>query len=288
MSKRLGILTAVLGLFICILALAANHGPANKVDLELTVSLNDKKVGQESLRKSVGKEGTFYSTEAQLQDKVKKVWRSFKQRAFLNLTPQGEVQGYDRWIDVVGTTIKTKVYNFNGQWKISIIDEQGGKPKVLDLKVKQPLVIFDERMPSLIAVAVERMVGKEEFDYVRVDNATFGKMTQTSEHLVDGKGNKFTRFHLKAGSTTLEVLRDGHGQVLTVKGFDGWKGELAGAKLPAGLTPAPKAEKVEKPVEKADDAAAGAASEPKKEPGKDTEKPAKDVEKPVGGEGKKP
>lgn len=277
MSKRFGIFAAVFGLFLCVTAVAANHGPANKVDLELTVSLNDKKVGNESLRKSLGKEGTFYSTEAQLQDKVKKVWRSFKQRAFLNLDPKGEVLGYDRWIDVVGTTIKTKVYNFNGQWKISIIDEEGGKPKVLDLKVKQPLVIFDERMPSLIAVAVERMVGKDEFDYVRVDNATYGKMTQSAEHLVDGKGNKFTRFHLKAGSTTLEVLRDGHGQVLAVKGFDGWKGELAGAKMPAGLTAAAKAEKIQ---EKPADAPTGPAkAQPPVAPPKDIDGPAVPEEK---------
>ncbi len=277
MSKRLGLLGSMIGILISITAFAANHGPANKVDLELTVSLNDKKVGNESLRKSVGKEGTFYSTEAQLQDKVKKVWRSFKQRAFVNLDPKGDLLGYDRWIDVVGTTIKTKVYNFNGQWKISIIDEEGGKPKVLDLKVKQPLVIFDERMPSLIAVAIERMVGKDEFDYVRVDNATYGKMTQTSEHLTDGKGNKFTRFHLKAGTTTLEVLRDGHGQVLAIKGFDGWKGELAGAKMPTGLVAAPKSEKIQdKP---ADGPAEPAKAQPPVAPPKDIDGPAVPPEK---------
>ncbi len=225
------------------LAARAQAPEVIKPRLELQVFLNDKPVGTESLRSAKGAEANYFSTEAQLQDKVAKVWRGFKQRTHLQLTPGGEVQSFDRWIDVTGATQGTKLFNFNGQWRIAVteaaVEGKKPKPKVTDVKASQPLVVLDERLPALVVVATERMADKDSFSYVRVDNATYGTLARTQEHLVDGKGARFVKTWLKGDKVAVWVLRDSNGKVVQVHGLDGWRGVAKDTKPPAGLKPAP-------------------------------------------------
>ncbi|MBM4342292.1 MAG: hypothetical protein FJ100_02820 [Deltaproteobacteria bacterium] len=213
-----------------------------KPRLELQVFLLDKAVGTEILRGAKGAEANYFSTEANLQDKVAKVWRGFKQRTHLQLTPAGEVQSFDRWIDVTGATQGTKLFQFNGQWRIAVTEAafegKKPKPKVTDVKATQPLVVLDERLPALVVVAQERMAETESFSYVRVDNATFGTLRRTVEPLVDGKGARFVRTWLKGDKVAVWVLRDANGKVVQVQGLDGWRGVAKEAKPPQGLKPA--------------------------------------------------
>jgi hypothetical protein len=226
--------------------------PPKPATAELQVFLADKPVGTEALRVTTTKEGTYYSTQAQLQDKVNQVWRSFTERGYLPIGPKGEMTGYDRWIDVTGATGKTKLFNFNGQWRIAVteaaIDGKKPKPKVVDVKLKVPFVVLDERLSSLVLVAAERMAGVKEFDYVRVDDATTGHLTLSSEKLKDKSGAEFHRIRMKGGTVDLEVLRDHAGHVVTIKGLDKWRAVAKNVKVPKDLTPAGNAP-VDKPVE---------------------------------------
>lgn len=230
-----------------------------KATLILQVFLNDKAVGTETLRTKTGTEGHYWSTEAQLQDKVNKVWRAFKQRAHLQLTPAGEVQSFDRWIDVTGATQSTKLFNFNGQWRIAVTEAafegKKAKPKVTDVKASQPLVMLDERLPSLVFVAAERMADKDTFAYVRVDNATFGTLTRSREALVDAKGAHYVKEWLKGDKVAVWLLRDSGGKVVQVQGLDGWRAVTKDAKPPLGLKAAPPDKTGDKPSDKPSDKA---------------------------------
>lgn len=206
--------------------------------VELQVFLGDKPVGKEVYRTSKGTEANFFTTEAQLQDKIaKKQWKSFKQRAALQTSVSGDAQQYDRWIDVTGATQQTKLFNFNGQWRISVVDAavdgKRPKPKLTDIKASVPLVVFDERLPSLVLVASERMGDKAECDYVRVDDMTVGRVSITTEHLINPKGERFQRVSFKGPKIDVWVLRDHAGNPLSIKGLDGWRAVFTGAKVPA-------------------------------------------------------
>lgn len=226
------------------LALLAVPGGASAADepkakgVELAVFLGDKPVGSEVFRQAKGTEANFFSSEAELQDKVGKAgWRSFKQRAALQTSPSGDVQQYDRWIVVVGATQQSKLFNFGGQWRISVadaaVDGKKPKPKVTDVKVAAPFIVLDERLPSLVVAAAERMAGKSECDYVRVDDATAGKAKVVAEQLVDAKGGKFSRLSLKSAKLDAWVLRDHAGNLLAIKGVGAWRAVVKGAKVPA-------------------------------------------------------
>lgn len=219
----------------------ADAAPPKPATAELQVFLADKPVGTEALRVTTTKEGTYYSTQAQLQDKVNKVWRSFTERSFLPIGPKGELTGYDRWIDVTGATGTTKLFNFNGQWRIAVteaaVEGKKPKPKVTDVKLKPPFVVLDERLQSLVLVAAERMAGVKEFDYVRVDDATTGHLTLSSEKLKAKDGAEFHRIRMKGGTVDLEVLRDHAGKVVAIKGLDKWRAVAKDGKVPKDLTP---------------------------------------------------
>ncbi len=247
MKKPLLIVLLVAGLFPHALAIGA---PAPKPDaLELHVSLNDKKVGTETLRTQSGQEGRYDSLEAALQDKVNKVWKSFQQRATLDSQADGTIKSYRRGIYVTGATINTNLFAYNGGWRIGAQADAGGKPKVTDLKLKAPFVVLDERSVALVVLAAERLAKLGDADYVRVDNATTGHLTLTSETLA-AEGKHWTRLHLKDGkSVNLEVLKGPGGQVVAVKGLDGWTGVTAGQKVPANLTPVAHESKDAKPAE---------------------------------------
>ncbi len=206
--------------------------------VELQVFLGDKPVGTEVFRSSKGSEAHFFSTEAQLQDKVgKAAWKAFKQRAALQTGTDGVLQQYDRWIDVTGATQQSKLFNFQGKWRISVVDAafegKKPKPKVTDVKAGNPTVVFDERLPSLVVLAAERAEGKGEVEFVRVDDASSGKVHVATEHLSDAKGGKFTRTTLKGDKVDAWVLRDGSGAVVAIKGMDNWRAVAKGAKVPA-------------------------------------------------------
>lgn len=206
---------------------------------EFRVFRGDKDVGKEVLRKQTGKEGVYFSIHASLQDKVTKVWRTFTQRAHLPLLLNGEFTRYDRWIDVTGATSEAKLIQFQGGWRVvtreAAKDGVLPKPKVTEVKVAKPLVVFDERLPSLVAVAAERMTGRTAADYVRVDDGTFGKVAISYENLVDKAGTRFTRTRMTAPGVDVAVLNDDKGRTVHVQGLDGWSGLVVGAKIPKDL-----------------------------------------------------
>ncbi len=236
---------AALGLFAPLALAALVAGAASSLadevkpkGVELLVFLGDKSVGTEVYRSSKGTEAHFFSTEAQLQDNVGKgAWKAFKQRAAVQTAPDGPLQQYDRWIDVTGATQQSKLFNFQGKWKISVADAavegKRPKPKVTDVKAASPVVVFDQRLLSLVVLAAERAAGKGEVEFVRFDDGTSGKVHVNTEHLNDAKGVKFSRTTLKGDKIDAWVLRDGGGNVLAVKGMDAWRAVAKGAKVPA-------------------------------------------------------
>ena len=224
-----------------LLTTAAYAGPAAKVEaLELQVSLDEKKVGTEALRTQSGQEGRYDSLEATLQDKVNKVWKTFVQRATLDSQADGTIKSYRRGIYVTGATINTNLFNINGAWKVGAQADAGGKSKVTDVKLKPPFVVLDERSVGLVVLAAERLAKLGEADYVRVDDATTGHLTLTTEVLA-AEGKHWTRLRMQGGkNVNLEVLKNASGQVVAVKGLDGWSGVATGHKVPANLTPVGK------------------------------------------------
>lgn len=207
---------------------------------ELQVFLGDKPVGGEMLRSTKGAEAHFHAGEGQLQDKIgKKAWKAFKQRWALQLGLDGAVTQYDRWIDVTGATQQVKLFNYQGQWKISVVDAafegKKPKPKVSDVAGGQPLVVLDERAPALVAVAVDLAGAAKECHFVRVDNATSGKANLVHEALVDAKGSKFKRTRLQGPGLDVAVLRDSAGKIVQIQGIDGWRAQAKDVKLPTGL-----------------------------------------------------
>jgi hypothetical protein len=208
--------------------------------LELQVFLGDKAVGTEALRTTKGEESTLYASEAQLKDKVAgEGWKSFRQRAVTVLTPAGDLSGYDRWIDLAGATQQLKLFQFNGQWRIVVSDPvvngKKPKPRLTELKTKTIQVVLDERLPSLIVVALERIGAAETVDYVRVDDASSGRLKVTQEAVVDGAGNRYQRTRLDSDKLHLQVVKDAGGRVLAVQGIDGWRATAKDAKVPKDL-----------------------------------------------------
>lgn len=236
----------LLAVLICALVPIANAWatpPAKAETLELQVALSDKRVGTETLRTQTGQEGRYDSIEATLQDKVQKVWKSFQQRAALDSQSDGTVKSYRRSIYVKGATIASNLFAYNGGWRIGAQADAGGKPKVTDLRLKAPFVVLDERMVSLVVLAAEQLAKLGEADYVRVDNATTGHLNLTTEALL-ADGKHWSRLHLRDGkSLHLEVLKNPAGQVVAVKGLDGWSAIASGQKVPALLLPAAKESK---------------------------------------------
>lgn len=221
-------------------ALSALAEPAVKPTLELQVFLGDKAVGSEVLRRTPGKDVSYWSTEASLQDKVAKVWRAFKQRTHLQLDARGELVEYDRWIDVTGATTQDKLFQFQGKWRISHqepVNEQGKKPKpvVKELPVAPPFVVLDERVPALVVLAAERVAAQASCNYVRVDTGTSGQLAVTREALVNKAGARFERVRLRGDKLELEVLRDAAGKVVSVKGVDGWRAVAKDQPVPRDL-----------------------------------------------------
>jgi hypothetical protein len=131
----------------------------------------------------------------------------------------GDVVKFDRWIDVTGATSQAKLFLYEGTWKVAFY-EAGAKPKVIPVAVKQPLVVLDERLPALALVAVERMKGKSEFDYVRLDDASFGRMTQSTQDVVDKHGHAFQRIRLESEKVRIDVVQDAKGRTLGVIGIN--------------------------------------------------------------------
>lgn len=222
----------------------AHAVPAPKLEtLELQVSLNDKKVGTETLRTQLGQAGRYDSLDAALQDKVQKVWKSFHQRAQLESQTDGAIKSYRRGIYVTGATISTNLFTIDGAWHVASQAEAGSKPKVSNLTLKAPFVVLDERSVGLVVLAAERLAKLGDADYVRVDNATTGHLTLTTE-VVAGEGKHWTRLHLRDGKNIhLEVLKSASGQVVEVTGLDGWSGVVTGQKVPTNLTPVGKESK---------------------------------------------
>lgn len=250
---------ARLAVALLIVAAGAAAGPAHAQEAkvakgqELQVFLGDKAVGTETFRSTKGTEAHFHAGEAQLQDKIgKKAWKNFKQRYALQVTLDGKVTQYDRWIDVFGATQQLKLFNYQGQWRISVVDAavegKKPKPKVSDVAGGTPLIVVDERAPSLLAAGVDLLGTSQECHFIRVDNATAGKATVTTEALVDGGGAKFKRVRLQGPGLDVHVLREGSGKLLAVQGVDGWRAVVKDGKVPKNLV--------------ADAAAAPAAPEP--------------------------
>jgi hypothetical protein len=202
----------------------------------------DKGVGKETLRIQKGASGTYYSTQANVQDKVGKVWRAFVQRTLLPLQLDGAVQQYDRWIDVTGATLGTKLFQFQGFWRIAeqepAEDGKKPKPKLAEVKgLQPPFVVLDERVQALVWLAGLRMAGKHsEFAYVRVDDASSGKMTLEVLDCTDKIGKTWHKWRMKGTGpgVNLEVVRNAKGEIASIDGIDPWRAVSATVKGPDG------------------------------------------------------
>ncbi len=287
------------GILLALAAVATPRGAAAQEakavkGQELQVFLGDKAVGTEVFRSTKGTEAHFHAGEAQLQDKVgKKAWKAFKQRYALQVGLDGKVIQYDRWIDVTGATQQLKLFNYQGQWRISVVEAafegKKPKPKVSDVAGGAPLVVVDERAPSLLVAGVDLLGSNQECHYVRVDNATTGKAAVVTEALVDAKGAKYKRVRLHGPGFDVHVLRDGTGKLLQVQGVDGWRAVAKDIKVPKDLVadasapaapapaaPAPAAPAAAAPAQGAkDQGPAAPGKDAPAAPGKDTPAPAK-------------
>lgn len=208
--------------------------------LELEVFQDGKPVGTEMVRTTKLSNTTIYSTEARVQTKDKKnVTKAFRQRGVVEVLPSGELNSYDRWIDYGGATQQLKLFKFKGEWRISLMEQASGghkpKPKITELSGKTIQVVLDARLPSYVAVAVERIGDAQTVDYVRVDDGTTGRLTVTRESLTDGQGGQYTRTKLDNDSLHLHVLKDGKGRLLAIQGIDTWHAVVKDAKVPKGL-----------------------------------------------------
>ncbi len=284
MITRLALTVSVIS---CAVILTAQPAEARKSKskatpkLSLKVSKGKKTIGTEVLRVRVGEtdeDGVkkfYFSTKSRLNDSG----RSLGFRTHTVLNAKGKLITYDRWIDVKGATLRRRVFPFKGVWKHVTFAQQGRKNELIDLKITGPIIILDPRSPILVSMAVDRLIGKGETQFVNVETGKTGKLTMTAEHLVDGGGKRYIRYHLKGGKIAVSALRDDAGRTLQVVGLERYSGSNATLK-PGALQPAAAPTAVAAP-----DAAATPVDKDAPIPPPAAAKPAP-AAKPVGAPGK--
>lgn len=214
--------------------------------LTLKVRKGKRVIGTEELRIKTGKKDEetkqikrYFSTKSRLKDGG----RRFGFRTHTIIDGKGKMLTYDRWIDVKGATLRRRVFAFKGAWKLVVFAQQGRKNALTELNHKGPLLVLDPRSPTLVSLAVDRLVGKQEMAFVNADSAEMGKLSMTAEHLADANGARYIRYHLKGTvgakqrPVALSVLRDDAGHTLQVVGLAGYSGGNQAFK-PGALIPA--------------------------------------------------
>ncbi len=197
--------------------------------LELEVRRGKTKLGTEALRKKVFEKIVNYSTTAKLRDKG----RRFKQRTHTKLDHQDHVVQYNRWVDVKGASTRAIVFQVKGAWKLRTGDTTQGGFKLKELVAKAPVVLLDERSPTLVHVAIDRAAGRDTH-FVRVDNGTSGPLTVRVESLVAAKSGKtFKRYTLTGEGLKATLLRNSEGKTVHVQGPGAYTGHAKGFKMPA-------------------------------------------------------
>ena len=209
--------------------------------LTLKVRRGKKVIGTEELRIKRGQKDEetkdtkrYFSTKSRLND-----GRRFGFRTHTVLNGKGKLLTYDRWIDVKGATLRRRVFAFKGAWKLVVFAQRGRKNDLTDLKHKGPLLVLDPRSPILVSMAVDRLVGKTELDFVDANTGKMGRLRMTAEHLVDTKGRRYIRYHLKGflgakrKAVALSVLRDDRGHTVQIVGLNGYSAGNMGLKLSA-------------------------------------------------------
>lgn len=207
--------TLLLCLGVAIPALARKkRTPPN---LQLIVKEGKNKLGTEVLRTKRGETKTYHSTKTPMRHRK----RSFTHRTHTILNAKGALETYDRWLDVKGATLRIRVFRFKDKFKkVEFSQEPGKKNKVKDIDVKAPLVVLDERSPTLLDLAIERFQGHKELNWVRADNLQTGTMTLQIERLVDAAGKRWSRYLLEGKNLKASVLRDPDGKAVEI--ITGW------------------------------------------------------------------
>ena len=248
--------------------------------LQLVVKEGKKALGTEVLRTRVTDTKLYFSTKT----KMRQNGRSFVHRTHTILDPKHNFVTYDRWLDVKGATLRIRVFRFKDSFKkVEFSQDPKKKNKVDEIKIKAPVVVLDERSPTLLDLAIERFASHPELNWVRADSLQTGTMKLQVERLVDGKGGKWSRYLLTGKNLKAQVLRGPDGKAVHVDTGWGFSGTAKGKKVPRDLKPDPDAaaEAAQPTPEAAKD---GKTPAPAKEPGESaperTEKTDAKAEKP--------
>ena len=174
---------------LCTAFVLPAHGARKRrpPNLQLVVKAKKRKLGLENLRTKRGETNIYHSTSTKMRHKG----RSFKHRTHTKLDLKGNLVTYDRWLDVKGATLRIRVFRFKDKFKrVEFAQEPGAKNKVDKIEIQAPVVVLDQRSPTLLALAIERFKEHEELNWVRADNLETGTMKMTVEQLVDSAGTK--------------------------------------------------------------------------------------------------
>jgi len=292
-QRALSIRTLAAGTAAALALLIAMPTPAQarrrrrpKPNLEIVVREGKAKVGTEVLRVKAGETKSYFSAKTKMRHKR----RSFTHRTHTILDEKGQLVTYDRWLDVKGATLRVRLFDFKGTWKkVEFAQNPKQKNKVATLKVKRPLVVLDQRSPTLLDMAIARFKGRTELNWVRADDLTSGTMKLEIERLVDGAGDKYTRYRLSGEGLDATVLRGPDRKAIFINTGWGFTGTAKGRSVPKDLKPAPDAglEAPEPPADgapKADKEPADPAKKaaaPAKKPADPAKKPADPAKKPA-------
>ena len=198
--------------------------------LELEVRRGKVRLGTEVLRSQRFEKISNYSTIAKLRDKG----RRFTQRTHTKFDQADKIIQYNRWVDVKGASTREIVFAVADVWKLRSGDTTSGKFKLTDLTAaKSPLVLLDDRSPTLVHVAIDRAAGRS-VHFARVDNGTSGALTVRVENLKAVKSGKaFKRYTLTGDKLKATLLRDDKGKTVHVNGPGPYSGWAKGFVMPA-------------------------------------------------------
>lgn len=222
---------------MCIaVAVPAQARKKKKKPPELVMVVKEKKktLGTETLRTKRGETKVYHSTKT----KMRHNGRSFTHRTHTILDPKQNLITYDRWLDVKGATLRIRVFRFKDTFKrVEFSQDPRKKNKVDTIKIAAPVVVLDERSPTLLDLAIERFQTHKTLNWVRADNLKTGTMKLEIERLIDGKGAKWSRYHLAGDNLKASVLRGPDGKAVFIDTGWGFTGSAKGKKAPTDLKP---------------------------------------------------
>jgi hypothetical protein len=208
--------------------------------LQLVIKKGSTTLGTEVLRTKTtkGEAKTYHSTKT----KMRQNGRRFVHRTHTVFDPKGNLVTYDRWLDVKGATLRIRVFRFKDTFKkVEFAQNPKKKNKIATIKAGAPLVVLDERSPTLLDLAITRFATQTTLNWVRADDLSTGTMTLAIERLVDGAGAKWSRYRLSGKGLKATVLRGPKGKAVHIDTGWGFTGTAKGAKVPKDLKPDPSA-----------------------------------------------